>query len=149
MKSALLPAIVAATLAACATADRLSPAEELEATLSDVRLGERTDRVCFKRGIDGFRDAKDRTVVVRRGVNDDYLLVMRSCPQLDRAQLIGFVDGFSGSCLTRNDRVAVSESSFALRGPGQIGPTTCFVDAIYRWNEDAAEEAPVASDPLD
>ena len=128
-------------LAACAsTADPDAPTE-IEARLADIRTGERVERICFSRGIDGFRDNGDRTVIVRRRLDEDYLLVMRSCPQLDRAQSLVIAEG---GCLRRNDRIIVSESAFGSRGPAQIGPATCFVDAIYRWDEAALEIAPTA-----
>lgn len=137
-------------LAGCATSSGSSPAEELAETLADARLGEPLDRVCFSRAIDGFRDNRERTVVVRRGVSDDYLLVLRSCPQLDSAQLIALTDRLGSGCLRRNDRIIVSESPTALRGIGQIGSPVCFVDSIYGWNENAAGvEDPAASDSDD
>lgn len=127
----------AALLSACASAADPDAPSELEQTLADARLGEQVDRICFPRAIDGFRDNRDRTVVVRRGVSDDYLLVLRSCPQLDRAQGIALIN--SATCLRPFDAVIVSESVFGFRGPGQIGDPTCYVDAIYRWDEDAPD----------
>ena len=136
----LLPSLAIALAACASTADPGEPTE-LEKTLADPRNAGEVDRVCFTRGIDGFRDNKDQTVIVTRGVDDDYLLVLRNCPQLDRAQSLG-VGKTPGSCLRRSDRIIVSESIFDVRGPGQVGLLPCFVNGIYRWDENAlASEA--------
>ena len=144
-----LALLIAVALSACASDPRLSDVEQLAATLNDPRLGERQTSVCFTRGFNGFRDETDDTVVVTRGVDEDYLLVMRYCPQLDRARAIGFPDGIGSTCLRENDRLLVSESVFSARGPGQIGPITCQVDAIYTWDESALVEPDPDSEPTD
>ena len=128
----------AAFLSACASsADLVS---EMEDRFADPRMGERVNEICFPRGLDQFRDNRDRTVIVRRGVDDDYLLKLRSCPQLDDAQAIILPNRPTSACLSQYDAIVVSESVFDTRGPAQVGPSTCFIDAIYRWDEQAADE---------
>ena len=120
-------------LLGCATT---GPTDPLPYSLKeDIRLAERVDRICFTRTIDRFRENQRRTVIVTRSVDDDYLLVLRNCPQLRNAQSLALTG--RTSCLRDDDRIIVSESVFDLRGPGQIGPLSCQIDAIYAWNEEA------------
>ncbi|MEM9600049.1 MAG: DUF6491 family protein, partial [Pseudomonadota bacterium] len=86
------------------------------------------------------------SVVLRRGVNDEYLVVTRACPNLEIAQSMA-IEASSG-CLRRQDFLQVFTSAF---GPSSIdGPTQtlCLIDRIYRWNADAtdAEMAPEESE---
>ena len=134
---ATLTAAAAAALAACSSA----PADEEPAEwMSDARLGEKVDRICFKSSVDSFRSHTDSTVIVEKGVNDEYLIeTMGRCQDLDFAQSLSF-DTFPGSgCITRGDSIYAYDSAF---GPDRTDPPSirCPISAIYEWDEEAAEQ---------
>lgn len=133
-----------AGLTACATTDRMTRAETLAQLEQDPRTGEEIDRICFSRGIDSFNNESRYSVVMRRGVNDNYLVMTRSCPDLERAQSMA-IDGSSG-CLRRQDTFRVFTSAFGPSAGDTPGFSRCFIDRIYRWNEDAVDEAEDAED---
>lgn len=129
--------VSAALLAACST----SPdTEESADWLNDARLGEKVDRICFTGSIDNFRAATRETVIVEKGVNDEYLLeMMGKCSDLDRAQSLS-LDTFGGSsCLTKGDSIFAYDSVF---GPDRtdMPAMRCPIRGIYKWNEDALED---------
>ena len=143
LMAALSMPLAAAGLSACASMD--GEREVLGAArFADVaRLGEKVDEICFSRSIDGFGETTRRTVVLTRGVRDDYLVeVFGGCFDLEGAQSIG-VDS-TGSCLRRGDNLIVSNSPFSLgysaaqRQGADI--RTCRVNAIYKWDKDAADK---------
>ena len=136
LHAAFVSISIALVLSACA-----SPGEEREdgvaAYADDPRLGEPVDRICFGRQIDGFGETTDRTIIVRAGVNEHYLIeTVGFCSDLDWAQSIS-LDQFS-SCLTRGDAIIPYDSAF---GPDRSDPRpqTCRIRAIYEWDEDAGE----------
>lgn len=133
-------------LSGCATADGISKSDEIAELLSDVRVGESVDRVCFTRGISSFSDATDHSIVVRRGVNQEFLLLLRSCPFLYQAQSVG-LDPRS-SCLRENDRIFISQSVFEQRTPGLGGSNPCYIDAIYDWDESAEGDTSAQRDDV-
>ena len=124
-------------VAACATTSSDEPKGAAKYA-DDARLGEKVDKICFKRNIDGFSRTTRDTVVVSAGVNKDYLIEVRGpCSNLNHAQSIA-IDS-SLSCVTRLDSILVSTSAFSLRD-NLGGPQRCIVNEIYVWNEDAATE---------
>ncbi len=108
--------------------------------LEDVRVGEQVEEICFSRQIDRFRENGRDSVVLTRGASDEFLLMIRGCPLLSRAQSIR--TGNRG-CLRDMGNIFVSDTvSAPLSGvPQRID--TCPVHAIYRWNEDAEDQPPV------
>lgn len=111
----------------------------------DARLGDKVDRICFNRNIDGFSRNDRDTVVVSAGVNEDYLLVVRGpCQNLRHAQAIG-IDS-SLSCVTRFDRILVSTSAFSLVD-NLGGPERCTIQEIYAWDDDAEEGTSEEDEP--
>lgn len=124
-------------LFACASPDD-EPEDGVAAYADDPRLGEEIDRICFGRQINGFGETTDRTIIVRYGVNEHYLIeTFGFCRDLDWAQSIS-LDQFS-SCLTRGDSIIPFGSAF---GPDRTGPPpqACLIKAIYEWDEDAGED---------
>lgn len=121
----------------CASAG--DPAEDgVAAYADDPRLGAEVDRICFGRQINGFGETTDRTIIVRAGANEHYLIeTIGFCRDLDWAQSIA-LDRFS-SCLTRGDSIIPFDSAF---GPDRrdLPAQSCRINAIYDWDEDA--EAP-------
>ena len=128
----------AALLAACSSSP--SADEEMADWREDARLGEQVDRICFSDNIDNFRMTTRNTVIVEKGVNDEYLIeTFNNCNDLDFAQSLSF-DTFPGaSCVTKGDSIYAYDSAFGPQD-GDIPPIRCPISAIYEWNEDAAEE---------
>ena len=135
-------ALLALTLAACATgASDQSPPEDFA---NDPRLGERVDRICFGRSINGFGETTDRTIVLEANVNDYYLVeTFGYCRDLAWAQSIS-LDQFS-SCVTTADSLIPYDSVF---GPGRsaMTPQSCRIKAIYDWDPDAQDGEDGAGD---
>jgi len=132
----------AAALTACATGpvDQSPP----DAYADDPRLGERVDRICFGRSINGFGETTSDTIVVRANVDDHYLIeTFGSCRDLAWAQSIG-LDQFS-SCVTTADALIPYDSAF---GPDHSGvvPQACRIKAIYEWDPDAEDSASADGD---
>ena len=133
-----LPALAAALLAACSTmADGEAKARGIAQFADDVRLGEEVSKVCFNRSIDGFGETTDDTVVLKRGVSEEYIVeVFGVCQDLDFAQRIA-LDSHS-SCLRRNDYLVVSDS---IAGSDPNGLDRCSIRKIHKWDSDAEAEA--------
>jgi hypothetical protein len=73
-------------------------------------------------------------------VNDEYLVeVTGSCYDLDRAQSLSFDTFGASSCISRGDSIYAYDSVF---GPDRtdIPPVRCPIKAIYKWDEDAADQ---------
>jgi len=124
------------TLSACAT-NGTSRSEDIAELLTDSRVGEAVDNICFTRGIDGFSDNDDYSVVLRRGVKDEYLVVTKFCPDLQFAQSIGLDN--RRSCLRRQDDIHVFRTAFPQSDIDRRGFTSCYIDAIYKWDKDALD----------
>lgn len=133
-------------LGACAT-DGVTPrADAIAETLADVRVGEEVDRICFTRGIDSFSEEKRNSVVLRRGVKDEYLVVTRSCQNLDMAQSLR-LDSSLG-CLRRQDYIRVYQSAFGPSDADRFAFDRCQIDAIYKWHDEAEVEQ-IDDEPAD
>ncbi len=128
----------AAIIAACASMEGDSNQPRgIAAFADDPRLGEEISKVCFSSTIDGFTDATRDTVVLKKGVSDEYIVeVMGSCRDLKYAQRIGIDTHLS--CLTRTDYLIVSDSAFG--NSTGIGPDRCPINRIYKWDSKAEEE---------
>lgn len=128
-------------LAACSTTTDSGEEPTLEDALKDKRVGEKTDRLCFTRGISGFRswDGPDG-LILKKGAREEYLvLVTRSCQTVERAQRIGVDNRFGSGCISRGDYLYISETVF----PNDTDPFStdrCLITAIYKWNEDAGDD---------
>lgn len=124
-------------LGACATNGNSPRSDVIAETLADVRVGEEVQRICFTRGIDSFSEEKRNSVVLRRGVNDEYLVVTRSCINLDMAQSLRLDS--SGGCLRRQDFIRVYQSAFGPSEADRFAFDRCQIDAIYKWDDDAVD----------
>ena len=141
MKPLAILACSAASLAILAGCSAAGDENRSEAEwLSDKRLGDKVDRICFKSSVDSFRSPTRNTVIVEKGVNDEYLIeTFASCYNLAHAQSLSF-ETFPGSgCITKGDNIYAYDSAF---GPDRTGldPVRCPIKAIYEWNEDALDE---------
>ncbi len=121
-----------ALVAACSTTE----AGDVKAAEGpDPRRGEKVDRICFNRSIDSFSNASKNSVVLQTSPNRQYLVETGSCFQLDRAQRIALDS--TTSCLTRGDRLIVSENFFSGSDRAGIDVDRCYVKAMYIWNKNA------------
>ncbi len=132
--------LCAIAITACATAnDGEGKAKGIAAFIDDPRLGAPVDKICFSRNIDGFSDNTDDTVVLKRGVNEEYIVEMfGNCQPLRYAQRIGLVN--RTSCLTRLDSLIVSESVFG-NSTNPFDNQRCQINRIHKWNSKAKDEA--------
>ncbi|WP_306252257.1 DUF6491 family protein [Parvularcula sp. IMCC14364] len=133
--------ISALGLSGCLLAAACASTEDKQSRFIDAddpRRGEQVNRICFSRTIDSFKTVSDRQVILEASPRREYLVETSSCFQLDRAQRIGLT-GHGGGCLSRGDIMLVSENIFAGRSNTQ-SPDRCFIQAMYEWNPDAAEE---------
>ncbi|WP_084396796.1 DUF6491 family protein [Henriciella aquimarina] len=138
IRSLAVATAASAMLAACSSAP--ADSENENEWMQDARLGEKVDRICFRSNIDSFRQNTRNTVIVEKGVNDEYLLqTMGNCYDLDHAQSLSFDTSMGSSCLTKGDSIYAFDSVF---GPDRTDPPSirCPIAAIYEWNEDAAED---------
>ena len=128
-----LPAIALITLGACSSSMDDAISDEDQAWRTDARLGEQVDRICFTSTIDSFRSPTRSSVIVEKGVNDEYLIeTMGSCPNLDWAQSLTFDTFGSSGCLGRGDSIYAFDSAF---GPDNYSMNfRCPISAIYEWN---------------
>lgn len=133
--------IFAVVLAACtSTRQASSEPKGIAAFANDERLGEAVKQICFNRGIDGFYNATRDTVVLSKGVSDDYIVeVSGLCTNLRNAKSIAIDSTLS--CVTRGDILLVSTSTFSLDDGTGIGPDRCFIDKIHKWNKKAKPSA--------
>jgi hypothetical protein len=138
MRSALALIAVASMAAACQTAEqRAQTSAALEREIA-ARQGEEVDRVCFTGNINSWRPLGRDAVLVRQSVRDWYKLDLLGACQPDWAlTTIALRTRPSGSsCLTRGDTLITNEPNVR---------SSCFIDAIHVWNEDAPVAEPTAA----
>lgn len=126
---AFLLALIGAT--ACAAYEPGEAASE-----RDPRIGDEVRQICFARTISGWRALKgvDNAVLLSVGANDWYYAELHgSCPSylLRSAETIGLETIPAGGCVGRSDVILVEDVGGGVR--------RCFIDRMYRWNEDAVE----------
>ena len=130
--------VAAVAVAGCETTESSGPTVEQEIA---ARRGAEVGEVCFMRGIQGWSPLGDHALLLRRGVNDWYMVELTGVCRPDEAfagasLAVGRTVGGS-SCLRPGDNVATRE-------PG-VGSMVCAITSIYEWDEDA----PVPETPED
>jgi len=146
IQAPLLAVISGLTLFACATLENTEDKPRgIAAFEKDVRLGPAVDKICFKRNIDGFRNATKDTVVLDAGVRDEYIVeVHGSCFNLRNAQAIQLDSNLS--CLSKFDNLIVYDSAFGTRtSPNSV--ERCSIKSIYKWDEKAESNEEELIDP--
>lgn len=129
----------ALALAACeSTGADTTTSKSAMAEEPDPRRGEKVDRICFASSIDGFGETTRDTIVVSTSPSKKYQIETYSCQNLDWAQAIAPLTR-GGGCLSRGDRLFVSDSVFPDRRD-RFGTDSCTIKAIYTWNPDAGKE---------
>lgn len=122
-------------LMACASSTAGENKERgIAAFKDDTRLGEKVEKICFNRSIDGFSMARKDTVVLSKGVSDDYIVEVRGvCTNLRHAQSVGIDTRLS--CVREGDYLIVSDSAFGT--DTGFGPDRCYIDKIHKWDKKA------------
>ena len=139
MKIAIVPALLAASLAAaCSTTEeRQEAAAAVEREIA-ARQGEEVNRICFARQIDSWRALDRRSILLRNGVRDWYKLdLIGSCePDWAFNAIAVRSRPAASSCLSPGDQIITDDA--AVSG-------TCSISRIYEWDEDAPIPEPQAS----
>ena len=104
----------------------------------DPRFGEAQDTVCFSGRISGFYAVGERAVVLRRAPGETYLVATGFCPALDRVEAIALPE--SNRCLSRGDRLFISDTPFPDRADTDDPTNRCLVTGINAWDEAAAAQ---------
>ncbi len=117
-------AIAALLASACQSTD---PAETAK---PDPRQGEQVNQICFTQQIRNWRENDRRSIIVERGMKDEYKLELAgTCDPGDAFTSIGLVSRPSGgSCLSTGDTLITD---------ARYSPGSCVISRIYKWNKDA------------
>ncbi len=120
-------------LSGCATpeerAAQRAEAEAKEAAEIAVRQGERVNRICFNRSVNGWREFGRKSLLLRRGVNEWYKLDLAgTCDPEWAFNAIGVRTFPGSSCISRGDDIVTRDAGFT---------GTCKIMAIYEWDEEA------------
>lgn len=125
------------------------PLRGIAALKDDARLGEKVNRICFARQIDGFRAATKNTVIVESGLRKEFIIeTFGGCSNLRDAQGISLPTGFS--CLSDKDSIIVHDSVFKTETT-PFSNQRCSIKSIHRWNEkpDAVDMDGLTSDDVE
>ena len=130
MRILLVAGLAALTAAACQT-----PVETAEAKV-DARQGEEVNQVCFTQQIRNWKANDSRSVIVEKGLRDEYKLdLVGTCDPRDAFMSIGLVSRVGGgSCLSRGDTLVTDARNSS-------GP--CSIQRIYKWKP--VEPAPATA----
>lgn len=120
----------AAVLAGCQTAEEYAAAESRLQSEIAAKQGQRVDRLCFTRSINGWRELGKKAVLIEKGVNDWYKLdLLGTCQPEWAFNAIALKTRPAGSsCLSRGDEIATFDQPI---------DGDCVITAIYEWDEDA------------
>lgn len=111
-----------------------------ESEKSDLRVGEKVDRICFGRNINNFKAIKgeDDAILLEKGVNDWYKASLTgACPfrELNWAQSVAIEQHPAGGCVTSGDYLIFSRSAFGeFRFPDT---RRCAISEIHKWYDNA------------
>ena len=116
-------------LGACSTA---ANTEQTDAK-PDPRQGKEVRQICFSQQIRNWRENDRDSVIVEKGMKEEYKLDLVGTCQPDQAfTSIGLISRFGGgSCLSSGDRL-VTDARF--------NDGSCSIRRIYEWHKDAGEE---------
>ena len=134
----ILVLTVALVLTACASTDDPTHDDIRPSIEDDPRFGAAVDTVCFTGGLSGFYEVGSRAIVLRRSVNDAYLLRTGYCRALRDVEGVRLPEG---ECLHRGGRLDVFDQPFPREGERSDAPERCLITAIHRW-QDVRLDAP-------
>lgn len=100
----------------------------------DPRQGKEVQQVCFNSQIRNWRENDHKSVIIEKGLKEEYKLDLIGACQPDQAfTSIGLVSRVGGgSCLSSGDRL-VTDARF--------GDGICSIRRIYEWHKDADKPA--------
>jgi len=118
-------------LGACSTAANTEKAD----AKPDPRQGKEVSQICFSQQIRNWRENDRHSVIVEKGMKEEYKLDLVGACQPDQAfTSIGLVSRVGGgSCLSSGDRL-VTDARF--------NDGICSIRRIYEWNKDAGQTKP-------
>lgn len=121
----ILPACIVLAATSCTT-----PAPNPAEAMSDPRQGKDVSEICFSSQIRNWRANDDSSVIVEKGMNEEYKLVLAGTCQPERAfSSIGLISRVGGgSCLSTGDRLVTDASH---------DHGACTILRIYEWRKDA------------
>lgn len=117
-------------LGACQAGQTPPDKTALASATPDLRQGKQLSEVCFKRDIRDWRPLDNHSVIVQRGIKDEYKLdLLGPCDPTNAFFKIG-IKSFAGfdSCLSTGDKILTDEHP-------NMG--SCVVTRIYEWHKDA------------
>jgi hypothetical protein len=129
LKYILAAASSAFLIGACST----PAATDIADAKPDPRQGKEVRQICFNQQIRNWRENDRKSVIVEKGVRDEYKLdLIGACEPQDAFTSIGLVSRVGGgSCLSSGDKL-VTDSRF---------DGSCSIRRIYEWHKDAGKEA--------
>jgi hypothetical protein len=134
MRLALAAATLGLMLGACSTA----PETPQAAATPDPRQGKEVSQICFQSQIRSWKEHDRKSIIVERGIRDEYKLDLIGTCQPDQAFLnIGLISRGGSSCLSKGDQ---------LRTDAQFDGQ-CSISRIYEWNKNATPAAASAAAP--
>lgn len=115
-------------LAACSTPSTTETAE----VKPDPRQGQEVRQICFNQQIRGWRENDRRSIIVEKGLREEYKLdLIGTCEPKDAFLNIGLISRVGGgTCLSSGDKL-VTDASF---------DGSCSIRRIYEWHKDAGQE---------
>jgi hypothetical protein len=118
--------------AACTT-----PATETADATPDPRQGKEVRQICFNQQIRNWRENDRRSIIVEKGVSEEYKLdLVGTCQPGDAFLRIGLVSRVgAGTCLSSGDRL-VTDADY---------DGSCSIRRIYEWNKDAGAATAAAN----
>jgi hypothetical protein len=144
MKLQTLLVISAFLTISCASTNIDREAERLARFADDPRFGAEVNSVCFKGAIQDFRENTRDSVIVRRGVSEDYVLFVDQCRDLEDANALAFQS--SQSCVRPFDRLSVFQQGIGGLAR-DVSPNVCRIEAIYKWDEAASSDEDALTKP--
>jgi hypothetical protein len=133
LKYVLAAASSAFLIGACST-----PAtKDVADAKPDPRQGKEVRQICFNQQIRNWRENDNKSVIVEKGVRDEYKLeLIGACQPQDAFLSIGLISRVGGgSCLSSGDKL-VTDSRF---------DGSCSIRRIYEWHKDAGKETAAAN----
>jgi hypothetical protein len=126
-------------LAACSSGLLISACSTPAATTEtadakpDPRQGKEVSQVCFNQQIRNWRENDRKSVIIEKGLKEEYKLELIGTCQPDQAfTTIGLISRVGGgTCLSDGDRL-ITDARF------NDGP--CSIRRIYEWHKDAGQE---------
>ena len=128
MKNMLSLCAAAFLTAACQTQTTDTTTAAADAK-PDPRQGKEVSQICFNSQIRNWRENDRKSVIVEKGVNDEYKLeLIGTCEPDDAFLNIGLISRVGGgTCLSSGDQL-VTDTRF---------DGSCTIRRIYEWHKDA------------